>query len=489
MSRLVYPKNKFFPHSIITITFVLYVIIFAVYRDHAQIGITSLLIVPVLAASWYFGIVGGIVIAVLSILTTVTVEISTGHSEEVFNPSNYLRMFTAILVAVIVGKFGTTTRERREALDRLEQLSAITRTILESRDLDSTLKSLVARIAHLFKADDAFFAFWDEEHQITTPLIAYGSMSTSYPTIRFEPSERTLAAAVMEYEHPLAVPDLKSSSYFSPRVIAMFPSHSMLGIPLIIQGKKLASLYLGYNRKRDFDPDEIAYAESAAQQIALVLMKTQLPDDAQKQVKQLTALHEIAIVATQVDSIDRLIERTTEIIGRNLFPDNFGVLLMDEEKGILRPHPSYQFSSDHILFPSEIPLGQGITGQVAQTGQPIRIGNIEVIQNYVNVDQSTVSELSVPIKLKARVLGVINAESARTEAFSLDDELLLGTLAGQLATAIEQLRAAAAERRWLDQLAHSNALIHALAHITTHIEKALRVRKFITSFTSAILAT
>jgi hypothetical protein len=32
----------------------------------------------------------------------------------------------------------------------------------------------------------------------------------------------------------------------------------------------------------------------------------------------------------------------------------------------------------------------------------------------------------------------------------------LGTLAGQLATAIEQLRAAAAERQWLDQLAHSN---------------------------------
>jgi len=55
----------------------------------------------------------------------------------------------------------------------------------------------------------------------------------------------------------------------------------------------------------------------------------------------------------------------------------------------------------------------------------------------------------------------------------------LGTLAGQLATAIEQLRTAQAERQWLDQLAHSNDLIYALAHITTHIEKALTPEEII----------
>src|SRR6185436_13751782 len=89
------------------------------------------------------------------------------------------------------------------------------------------------------------------------------------------------------------------------------------------------------------------------------------------------------------------------------------------------------------------------------------------------IDQRTASELCVPIKFKDRIVGVINTESTRAEAFSLDDEFLLGTLAGQLATSIEQLRATAAEHRWLDQLAHSNELINALAHATTHMQKAL----------------
>lgn len=79
----------------------------------------------------------------------------------------------------------------------------------------------------------------------------------------------------------------------------------------------------------------------------------------------------------------------------------------------------------------------------------------------------------MPIKLKEHVLGVINAESSKRDAFTIDDERLLVTLAGQLATAIEQLRTAKAERHWLNQLAHSNELIYSLAHIVTNIEKAL----------------
>ena len=398
-----------------------------------------------------------------------------------------------LLLGVFIGRISTVTRERKEALIRLEKyekerqarmsflevLNEITKTALEASDLESTLKVLVKQIAELFKADDCFFAFWDEDNKITTPVIAYGAMSEIYPALHFEPGERTLTAAVMEVRRPLAIPDLKSSSHISPKIASMFPSHSMLGVPLIVQDKKIASFYLGYNNVRHFDQGEITYAEITAQQIALVLTKLQLLEDAQNRVKQLTVLHEVALVSTQVDTIDKLIERVTAIIGKNLFPDNFGILLTNEEKGVLHPHPSYRFVSAKDLIPTDIPLGQGITGQVAQTGRPIRIGNIAGIQNYLNVDRETSSELCVPIKLKDRVLGVINTESTRPHAFSMDDELLLGTLAGQLATAIEQLRTAEAERQWLDQLAHSNGLIYALAHITTHIEKALSKEEII----------
>jgi diguanylate cyclase (GGDEF)-like protein len=85
----------------------------------------------------------------------------------------------------------------------------------------------------------------------------------------------------------------------------------------------------------------------------------------------------------------------------------------------------------------------------------------------------------VPIKFKENILGVINAESTKPDAFTADDERLLVTLAGQLATAIEQLRRAQAERKWLDQLAHSNDLIYSIAQITTQVEHSMSPEEII----------
>ena len=202
-------------------------------------------------------------------------------------------------------------------------------------------------------------------------------------------------------------------------------------------------------------------------------------EEAQKRIKQMTVLHQVATAATQLGNIDRLIGSMTEIIGKNLFPDNCGVFLLDEQQDLLRPHPSYHSTFDRPLVLQEIPLGKGITGQVAQTGQTIRIGSIAGIPNYVDIDQGTSSELCVPIKHQNKILGVINVESTRPEAFSMDDEQLLGTLAGQLATAIEQLRATDAEHRWLGQLAHSNELIRALSNIAVHLQKAFNQEEII----------
>jgi diguanylate cyclase (GGDEF)-like protein len=95
------------------------------------------------------------------------------------------------------------------------------------------------------------------------------------------------------------------------------------------------------------------------------------------------------------------------------------------------------------------------------------------------MDENTRSELCVPIRFKERILGVINAESTRPDAFSEEDERLLVTLAGQIATAIEQIRRGQAERKWFGQLAHSRDLIYSIAHITTQIEKSLSVNEII----------
>jgi len=502
MNRPAYLPYKISPYIIVAIVYVLYVVVFAIYQNSVGTILASLAIIPVIAGSWYFGIRGGVLTAIFSILANTILRMLSGYSyiEFITALNTIIGNFALICTAFMVGKFGTVTRERSDALAKLEALeknrqaytkflellNEITGIALEADNLGSVLNVLVERIGKLFEADDCFFAFWNDTDKVTTPMAAYGSMSDIYPSLRFEPGEQTLAAAVMEAGRPLAILDLKNSSYLSPKVASLFHSRSMLGIPLIVQKRKLGSLYMGYNKARQFDQNEIIRGEIAARQIGLILTKSQLLEEARKQVAELTALHDVALASIEADSEDQLIDRVTNIIGQNLFLDNFGIMLLDENSGILHAHPSYRFLSPEELHMMDIPLGEGVTGQVAKTGTPQRIGNVKGVKSYLDVDQRTISELCVPIKLRERVLGVINAESIKREAFTVDDERLLITLAGQLATAIEQLRKAQNERKWLEQLAHANELIYSLAHITTHIEKALTPDEIIRVFATEL---
>jgi GAF domain-containing protein len=166
---------------------------------------------------------------------------------------------------------------------------------------------------------------------------------------------------------------------------------------------------------------------------------------------ELTILHAIATAGAEATDENSLIERVTQVIGENLYPNNFGVLLKEQGGDRLRAHPSYREDSG-INGPEWIPVGEGICGQVALIGEPIYVPDVRREQNYIEVNSATRSELCVPLKIGERVIGVLNAERDLVDGFSASDERMLSTIAGQLATAIDRLRSESAVYRRAGQL-------------------------------------
>ena len=495
LKKLGYPENKSFHLFIVILIYALYIAISVVYHNEAGLAVAALSTIPVIAASWYFGSFGGMLTAILLALANLVILMADGYPLDLLlsSPDTLIGTVALLFIGWVVGrlafivhdgraaiaKLENYERERKAHTDFLEQLNSITGKALEANSLQSTVAILMEQISLLFKAEDAFLSFWDTEKQLPVPIAAYGSMSDIYPYMQFEPGDRVPSKFAINAEQPVAIPDLNDSPYIEPKIAALYPSHSMLVIPLIAQKRQLGSLLLGYCQKRGFDQSEIDRARTASEQVASVLSKSLLLEEERKQVKQLTALHDIALISIDVDNEDELINRVTDVIGQNLFPDNFGILLLDEKSDMLHAHPSYRFFSSEERHMMDVPLERGVTGLVARTGKPYRSANVRQVKEYIDVDDRTVSELCVPIKFKERILGVINAESTKKDAFTEDEERLLIILAGQIATALEQIRKAQAERKWLDQLAHSNDLIYALAQITTHIEKAFSMEDII----------
>lgn len=161
----------------------------------------------------------------------------------------------------------------------------------------------------------------------------------------------------------------------------------------------------------------------------------------ERQVEELAVLHSVAVAAAQATSEDELIEEATMIVGSALFPSNFGILLIDEESQALLLHDSYRFEREAPRGDvPPIPLGHGITGTVAETGEAMSVGDVSEEPKYLDIHTTIKSELCVPIKSGQKVLGVINSESDELHAFSKEDERLLQIIAGQLAAGIEKVR-------------------------------------------------
>ena len=120
-----------------------------------------------------------------------------------------------------------------------------------------------------------------------------------------------------------------------------------------------------------------------------------------------------------------------------------GILLFDKRAQRLS-YRVYRGLSAKYVEQMQMGLGEGIAGRVAQTGAPIILEDISrdsrVAQPDVVSTEGLGGFISVPLKAKDKVVGVMNIASHMHGQFSADDMYLLNSIGCQLGTAIEQAR-------------------------------------------------
>jgi len=152
-------------------------------------------------------------------------------------------------------------------------------------------------------------------------------------------------------------------------------------------------------------------------------------------------------------------ELLTQILrlSRDIFGfENAIIRLLEKETGELVTAASFGYPEDAEKV--RIVPGEGIMGQVALTGKPLLVTDVETEPGYIGGIRGARSELAVPLIANGQVIGVYNVESCRPHAFARSDIAPLLSLAGLAAIAIEnsrlyrELHAASSRNRELDQL-------------------------------------
>jgi GAF domain-containing protein len=104
-----------------------------------------------------------------------------------------------------------------------------------------------------------------------------------------------------------------------------------------------------------------------------------------------------------------------------------GIYLIKDDSLILGPWKGKQ-ATEHI----KIPIGKGICGSAAKTGKTELINNVKKDNRYLSCFVNTKSEIVVPIKKNNIVIGEIDIDSDKKDAFNNKDNEFLEKIADML---------------------------------------------------------
>ncbi|TAK12474.1 MAG: GAF domain-containing protein [Anaerolineae bacterium] len=254
---------------------------------------------------------------------------------------------------------------------------------------------------------------------------------------------KSIVGTVTETGQPLVVNDVTAdpTHKFNP----LLPdTRSELGIPLKVGERVIGALDVQSVRPFAFHSEDIEIIQILADQLAVAVANAELFSDTQESLAQHRLMHHVTTVAAASATLDEALNSAVQGL-RVTLGDRVAILLLDNDKQILRVEASAGYEEEVLGL--QVPVGQGITGWVAQRREPLLIKDVTKDPRYVSGSIAVRSEIAVPLIYRNETLGVLNVESDEVAAFDEHDLDILGTLAGSLAAIIVNARLAERQRQ------------------------------------------
>ncbi|MFC1808713.1 GAF domain-containing protein [Candidatus Omnitrophota bacterium] len=172
--------------------------------------------------------------------------------------------------------------------------------------------------------------------------------------------------------------------------------------------------------------------------------KESFPDEdvagSKQLIDTLTKISEAIISDSYLDDILKFIVTVTA----EMIQSNICSLMLVDKAGKELVVKATQSISEEYNTKQNIPIGKGIAGLVAQTGEPLTVLDVRKDKRYISQDiarkANLCSLLSVPLVLKKTVIGVLNCYTPTSHTFNTSEITIIKSIANQAAIVIENFR-------------------------------------------------
>jgi len=354
------------------------------------------------------------------------------HSKKFIVSASRLRLLLSLSMQVgMTLENYLLVHDAQRRTKEFELLTQIGQVISSRLDPDEVLAAVHRELGRLFDTSNFYVAFL-EGHELRYEYEVVGGVKQAK---RSRKVKNGLSDFVIRTAQPILIrSDMKHISQRLGIENSDHPASCFVGVPIRIGAISVGVVAaLNFDREFVYEQRDVEVLATAAGQVAVAIENARMFAQEQRRTRYLSFLNNVSQTAISSQNAEEMLEEIVGQIQKNFNYDHIGIGILD-------------YATKEIEIKAEagttahakgkrVALGVGVLGRVARTGDTSLVQDTTAT-HLAGILPDSRSALCIPISYAETLLGVLNVESRRENAFAEEDTLLLRTLADLLATAL-----------------------------------------------------
>lgn len=257
---------------------------------------------------------------------------------------------------------------------------------------------------------------------------------------------KALEQEIIRQRRPILSDDYNTECQRRGIFIGREDLYGWMGVPLNAGAETIGALSLGSaDPAVEYTVEQSKLLQAIADQVAGALVKARLLQETERRARQLSTLNEVTRKLTSTLDTETLLQSILDSAVEILNCEAGSLLMVDQAADEL----VFKVTVGPVatsLIKQRMPAGQGVVGRAVRTGEAVIVNDVKRFPEWFSDNDQqtgfiTRALLAIPLKVKDRVIGVVEVINKQDGTFfSRDDQELLSAFASQAVVAIENAR-------------------------------------------------
>lgn len=347
---------------------------------------------------------------------------------------------------------------QRKTIKQLKAINKLGRVIASSFTFERIYNEAVAILQRIQNYPFVFILMFDKTSNKLIQVAKGGWLKDKIPLKYSQNPEEGIIGIAFKTGKIYISGNVKKDPYYLPYFEEV---NSEIAVPIKNRkGDSIGVIDVQSENMNAFKKEDVETISTIADQLSIMIENLELYRNLTNRIKELSTLYNLSQEISGVLELDELLNRII-INLKPLVPfTSGGVLIYNPSLNALEVKAYLGPKLDE--FKGTVEIGKGITGNCFLQKKSILVPDLRKDNRYIQGAPDILSEVAIPLIYKNEIIGVLDLESSKLNAYNKEHLRILNYFASQIALAIrnamlfEEIKNRAQEMRVLNEISSAS---------------------------------